>query len=99
MGLKCICLSDEFIGADSAVLCRKSIAKRRGYKCPRHHDPWVIHQSCFDLMRLVQKSRAETEAMFRPASAAIAGDGLPDEKPETISATIVESTGILEDSL
>lgn len=78
MAIRCPCLTDEYIGSDSGAICRKGIAKRTGFKCPRQHKPWTPHASCWELERLFKKTREEVEAMLRPATHEIFGTGQPD---------------------
>jgi len=79
MPLKCICLNEEYIGSDSAAVCRRAIAKAKGYQCPRSHDKWLIHESCFNLTQLFHKPRAVVLEMMHPTSAAICGTGDPTD--------------------
>lgn len=82
MALRCQVLFSEYIGSDSCAVCRKDIARKRDFECPRVLDRWVVVESCFNLSRLVGKSRAQTEAIVLPKQgSAISGDGTPDRIP------------------
>ena len=79
MALRCPVLYDEYVGSNSCSICRKELAKQRGYECPRIVDRWKVTGGCFNLTRLSHKTRAETEAMYIPGrTAEISGDGVPD---------------------
>jgi hypothetical protein len=76
--VECPVLRSEYIGSDSARVCRKQVAKQIGFKCPRVLKPWTIHASCFRLEMLIHKTAEATEKIFHPDTAAICGTGQPD---------------------
>jgi len=77
---RCRFLSSDYIGVDSAAVCRQHIAQKAGYVCPRKYEPWIVHISCFDLRRLLQKQPIEVvkELVNIPRHACPSGDGKPD---------------------
>jgi len=79
MPLKCVCLNEEYLGADSAVVCRQAIAKAKGYQCPRSRNRWTVARSCFNLPSLFNKRREVIMTQLHPSTAAIFGTGEPTE--------------------
>lgn len=82
MALRCPILSSEYTGPNSCAVCRKDIARKREYECPRKLDRWVVAETCFNITRLTHKSRAQMEEIILPKQgSAISGDGTPDPVP------------------
>jgi len=83
MALRCPVLFSEYIGSDSCAVCRRDIARKRKYECPRVVNRWIVAESCFNLMRLMSRAQAETIVLPKQGSA-ISGDGTPDRLPIAI---------------
>jgi len=78
---RCRVLSSDHVGRDSAAVCRRGIADKTGYVCPRKEEIWIVHETCFNLKRLMRLSDAEMEKQFGDVNllhATICGTGKPD---------------------
>lgn len=66
--MECPLLSEECIGSDNALVCRKSKASAT-FRCPRTRKPWHPQMSCSNLNRLKLPANVIKEILNAPEHA------------------------------
>jgi len=58
---RCAYLREECVGRDAAIICRRQIAEREGFECPKEkkYSRWKPTWSCLNLEVLVKRQGAK----------------------------------------
>lgn len=83
--VRCPVLTDEYVGSDSASICRRAVARKLGIECPKQIRSYCVSSACFSLQHIMHRpdgshmSSAEIDAkLFKKENSC--GDGKPGSR-------------------